>query len=257
MGVIEREVLWEIVPETKESAQDGLSDAGIAVFVKNSADTKNDGAAESLTNRIKQMTAKKYYEICATCYKAARLDKIANKSAKEIYRRYADERDGGLSIINAESSEEFDKWYSSDDSKKWELQNPSHMWEIVAGSTHTRIHLYVYKDRGGYYFALTGGVYTRTAEVVRMYDALKAEGIPVYIYGHKDIRNMLLGVDEVGIVPATDTPSQYWYGGFPKDDISTFIRLSEDEFTDDEIKQIVKLAKWFELPQLSLKEESK
>lgn len=255
MGVIERKVLWEIVPEAKENAQDGLSDDEIAVFVKNCADNKTDGAAESLTNRIESMTANKYYDICATCYKAARLDEIENKSAKEMYRRYADERDGGLSMIDAESSEEFDKWYSSDDSKKWELHNPSHMWEIVAGSTHTRIHLYVYKDSGEYYFALTGGVHTRTAEVVRMYNALKADGIPVYIYDHKNIRNRLLGTDEVGIVPATDTPSQYWYGGFPKDNISTFIRLSEDEFTDEEIYQIILHTKWFDLPQLFLKEE--
>jgi len=64
-----------------------------------------------------------------------------------------------------------------------------------------------------------------------------------------------MGLDDVGIVPISDTPSQYWYGGFPQSDVISFINLSDEIFTEDEIRQKVEKATWLDLPLLTLKVE--
>lgn len=87
-----------------------------------------------------------------------------------------------------------------------------------------------------------------------MYNALRDKGYPVFYYSHITIRKKLLFLDDVGIVPIIDRPYQYWYGGFPKDKICTYIQLSTDDFSDEEIEGISAAAQWFEIPQLALKE---
>lgn len=69
------------------------------------------------------------------------------------------------------------------------------------------IHLFVRKDEDGYYMALSGGVHCRNVEVIRIYNALRAQGLPIYLYVHKLMAKMVMGEDDVGIVPCTDTPS--------------------------------------------------
>ncbi len=250
MGIISRDMLWNICHRPVSLSARDLEPSEIDYFVE-SGERYNIVADK--VGRIKDMTAQKYYNACAVCYKAVMFEGTEGKTAKEQYMRFADNRDGGLSTIDDESVDAFNTWYELSYSDKWKIQNPSHQWEISKGSTHTRIHLSVQKDEQGYYLSLSGGLHCRTAEVVRMYNALIMNEYPVRIYGYQKIANALMGLDDVGIVPISDTPSQYWYGGFPKGDVISFINLSDEVFTEDEIKQIIEKATWLDMPLLTLK----
>lgn len=279
-GVISRFVLKYILPSVVEKTWQGLSFDEVVRFVKNSMDeqtienrehperlkTEEDRAhfealremlrTDECIERVHAMTANDYYNACAICYKAAEYKERENLAPKELYCYYADNRDGGLREINAESTVEFDEWFSGKAQPNCDLANASHKWEIVAGSTHTKIRLAVRKDERGFFMTLSGGLYTRTTDIVRMYNALKGNSYPVFLFNHKAIRNKLLFLDEVGIVPVTQTAHHFWYGGFPKDGIISYIELSELDLTDDERNRVVAAIEWFDIPKLSLKSKA-
>ena len=249
MGIIKRNALWSISPKRMKHDLRDLTEQEIACFISNE---EQDKSVIDRTWRIQDLTAQKYYDACAVCYRAARLEGLEGKTAKEQYGRYADDRDGGLTTIDDNSVAAFEKWFDLNDSEKWKIQNPSHMWEICQGSSYTRIHLYVNKDDAGYYLGLAGGVHCRTEEIVRMYNALRASGFPVRIFSHQLIAKAIRGMDYVGIVPCTDTPSQYWYGGFPLKEVISFINLTDEDFSEKMIEQITEQAEWLEMSTLTL-----
>lgn len=176
-GIIPRKRLWEICRDDIKQDRGTLSKQEIEQFV---AYSKNDINRENKKpiGRLKEMTAHLYYEICEVCYTAAKYKGITGLSAKAMYNKYADNRNGGLSTFDENSADAFDAWFNLSDTEKWKIENPSHMWEIVMGHTHTMIHLFVQKDEDGYYFLMSGGVHCRSVEVIRMYNALKAQGYP-------------------------------------------------------------------------------
>ena len=253
-GYIDQQRLWEISPKIKEYMQAGLTLDEISQFADYIHSSELKRVLEE-TDRIKTMTATNYFEICALCYKAAHYENCDNRTAKELYTRFADERDGGLSAIDADSSEAFDAWYALDNQAKWDIHNASHLWEISAGSTHTRIKLYVSKDEKGYFLSLYGGVYSCTEDVIRMYNVLKEKGLPVVLYDCVTIRNKILGLGEVGIVPIQCSISKYWYSQFPRDGIVSFIKLDNEDLSQKEVGEIIKSASWFSVANLSLAEQ--
>lgn len=171
------------------------------------------------SERYKHMSSGKYYELCSYCYAAAGYKDLDGKTPKEMFKRYGDNRDGGMSLLDETSQDDFDKWFKLSTQEKWEIENPSHMWEISCGHTHTMIHLYLFWDDGGYWFYLSGGTHCLTTEVVRMYNAMKDKGVPVLLRSAGQIIDKLLGNDDLGIIPNNDMGWRYWYGGFPKDDV--------------------------------------
>lgn len=249
-GVISRAVLWNINPKQKNRDLDSLTAEEINLFLEQSM-------ADSLLvddkplERYSTMTVQKYYEASAICYVAAGFE-TEGLTPKQMYSRFADGRDGGLTKIDEYSSEAFDAWFALDYSEKWETENPTHLWELSCGSTHTRIWFCVMKDAAGYYFALSGGVYCNTVNVIKMYLALKANGYPVYLCKHQLMAKKIAGTDNIGIVSCTDYACSYWYGGFPVSNITTFISLNEDKLTEEQIEQIIEMTSWFDLNKLAL-----
>ena len=260
MGVIKSNILKTFVPSIRDEVMDGLTVDEVMVFVKYStvdevvdyinhpekiSSDEQRNNIDFLYANLKEdfgidrqatMTANDYYMACAICYKAAQYEGLEGLSSKEMYRKFADDRDGRLCDVDAESKEEFDKWCSGDLYPDEPYANSSHKWEIVAGSTHTRIHLYVHKDEKGYYYLLSGGLHSGTTDVVRMYNALKEGGLPIFLLEHKTIRNKLLFLDNIGIIPIYNERYQFWYGGFPQKDILTYVKLSELELTEENYK---------------------
>lgn len=163
-----------------------------------------------------------------------------------MFKRYGDERDGGMSLLDETSQDDFDKWFKLSTQEKWEIENPSHMWEISCGHTHTMIHLYLFWD-GGYWFYLSGGTHCLTTEVVRMYNGMKDKGVPVLLGHAGQIVDKLLGNDDLGIIPNNDMGWRYWYGGFPKDDVINFVQLS-----DGNAEAVIKNATWFDIDDVKL-----
>ena len=114
------------------------------------------------------------------------------------------------------------------------------------GSSYTRIHLYLDHDDNGYFLMLSGGIHCNQVEVVRMFNALKANNLPVFITCGIKLKKFILGEDNVGLVSDNDTPYAYWYGGFDDSDANTFMRLPENA------DEIIKNAKWFDFDNYEL-----
>ncbi len=245
-GLINRGELWAIEPKRKEIDIKDLTTEEIDKFTEF---VSMYGQDEPL-DRLSDLTAERYYELCAICYKAAKFKELEGRTPKEMYRRYGDNRDGGLSTLDQKSSVAFREWFESSNDEKWKIQNASHLWELSTGSTPVRMHLRVDKDEKGYYLTLSGGWNCRTAETVRMYNALCDEGIPLRFFDGQELVSKIHGRDDVGVVPITEIAFSFWYGGFPKGNPGSFIQLDEYEKRDE----IVKATAWFELPTLKLKE---
>ena len=143
---------------------------------------------------------------------------IGSMTPKEQYFRFADGRDGGLSEINENSSEEFVKWLNG---SEW---HGSHPWEVCRGGNSTHISLYVYCDNCGFYLGLAGSSYSRSTEIIKFYLALFRSGIPVVIYDGKKLTERVMGTEKIGVVPQGITP-KYCHSYFPGEDIISFINL--------------------------------
>ena len=88
-----------------------------------------------------------------------------------------------------------------------------------------------------------------------MYNVLKEKGLPVVLYDCVTIRNKILGLGEVGIVPIQCSISKYWYSQFPRDGIVSFIKLDDEDLSQKEVGEIIKSASWFSVANLSLAEQ--
>lgn len=185
-GVIKRSDYWVLYPDIKSNLLSEISEEEIDEFVKMASDQTND--------RIKDMTASKYYEAVRLSYQNNNYD-IGDLSDKELYLKYSDGRDEGLRDINDDSMIEFNDWYQ--DKNRF----GGHPWEIMRGHSFSRVNLIVYHDDNGYYLGLNGNIILRKVEIAKIYLALKKNNIPIEIYNVDVIKNALIGNDYIGIVP--------------------------------------------------------
>ena len=221
--------------------QEEIEELIIAIRNNKSIDNDVDGLYAALTEF---KSGNKTCEHTAAGYK-----ELKGKTPKEMFKRHGDDRDGGMSLLDENSQDDFDKWFKLSTQEKWEIENPSHMWEISCGHTHTMIHLYLFWD-DGYWFYLSGGTHCLTTEVVRMYNAMKDKGVPVLLGHAGQIADKLLGNDDLGIIPNNDMGWRYWYGGFPKDDVINFVQLS-----DGNAEAVIKNATWFDIADVKLSDK--
>ncbi len=242
-GIIQRKRLWELVPEFRKIHIKDLTEEDIEKFVKLTQDNE-----VTSKERMEQMTAGKYYELCSCCYHAANYTELENKTPKQMFERYGDRRDGGLSRLDENSAEDFEKWYNLSLQEKWEIENPSHMWELSQGSSRTRLHLFPVKDENGYFFQLSGGENYVTGEIVKMYIALKELGIPVVLHNVDAIKNKILGIDEVGVIAEYEDGCSYTYGGFEESKILNFLHI--EDVPEENRKDFIKCVKWFPLDKI-------
>ena len=56
------------------------------------------------------LTVNRYLEICTLGYKENRVEGYETRTPLELYKRNADDRDGGLLTIDPDSPEAFDRW---------------------------------------------------------------------------------------------------------------------------------------------------
>lgn len=248
-GTIMRKELWALGDDYRDWELKDLQELEISRFLEYISNTELiDGRP---ADRIKNMTAQNYFDYCALCYRAAKFEDADKLSAKQLYNRYADRRDGHLREIDENSAEIFSEWYYNPD-RPGDLAESSHRWEISCGHTHSMIHLYVMRDEQGYYLLLSGGVYCRTNEIVRMYNALRLNNVPVVLYRFQDIADKVSGKGKVGLCPCYDMAYHYWYGGFYEDKIVSFLSLDESNFPDEIEEKIEGLTEWKPLDILEL-----
>lgn len=242
-GIIQRKRLWELAPKFRKVHIKDLTEEEIEKFVK--LCQYNELASKE---RMEQMTAGKYYEMCARCYHAAKYTELEDKTPKQMFEKYGDRRDGGLSRLDENSAEDFEKWYNLSWQEKWEIENPSHMWELSQGSSRTRLHLFPVKDENGYFIQLSGGENYVTDETVKMFIALKELGIPVVLHNVDAIKNKILGIDEVGVIAEYEEGSSYTYGGFEESKILNFVHV--EDVPEENRKNFIISVKWFPLNKI-------
>ena len=228
-GVIKRKDYWRIYPNTKENLLNEISQEEMDYFIENASD-KTD-------NRIKNMTSGKYFKCVGLAYKNTNYE-IGNLTDKELYLKYADGRDEGLSKIDENSSSEFNKWYNDDS------RFGGHPWEIIRGHSFARVNLQVCYDDKGYYLSLDGSIILRKIEIAKIFIALNKHNIPVRIYNVDTIKNAFKGNDYIGIVPDGVIPIECG-GYFKKYNPTEFIHMKDDK--------IFKYIKWEPLEKIELR----
>lgn len=242
-GTIPVKDFWNLYPKEKEEHQSIISDEECRKF----ADYLRNPNADM---RLSEMTVERYLDICKLGYVANKLKGTESLSALELFKRYADDRNGGLLTLPRSSPEAFEKWFGLSHEEKWQIDNPSHIWEVIQGSSRTRIHLNVNKDIGGYWLSVSSNEYCCPEYAVRIYNALRDNDIPVSIYNGERISRYLNGDGKVGIVPCFENPSDYFYGGFSDKEVGEFTNLP-----DNDAELLIQKVSWEPLKKVLLRKQ--
>lgn len=217
-GTILRKYYWDVWPEHREEFFKNISKEDVEEFCKY-AYAQGD---EKTLGYLKKMTANDFYRFCAMGY-AENHYEGCDKSPKEQYYLHADGRDEGLSEIDPDSPEEFQKWYHDD------RLRGGHPWEVCRGGNSTHVALYAcHIDGEGYYLALAGSAWNRTIETVKFYLALRRAGLPVYVSEAKLLADRLLEKEKIGIVPDGVFPD-YCSNFFQDEKIIDFMNLPYED----------------------------
>lgn len=241
-GSILTEQFWAIFPEEEQKHFEIISKDECIELERNIQNIVPDA------NRVKHMTVSYYLSLCRIGYEANKLKGTDTMSDLELYQRYADDRDGGLLTIDAESPTAFDEWYGLSHDEKWKLENPTHIWEAIKGGSRTRVHFSVRKDEQGYFFMIYSNEFCCPEYAVRFYNAIRKHNLPVFLMDGEKISRYLNGKGKIGIVPCYDDPTDYFYGGFSDKEVGEFFHLPESN-TEVFIPQV----QWEPLLDIKLK----
>lgn len=224
-GVISRKDYWDLFPEEKEGYLKDITQEEVDTFLSNISEQISD---EPVGQYIEHMTAGKFYNYCAIGYKANAYQGLDGLTAKQQYYRKADGRDEDLKDIDEKSPEAFDEWFRN---RKNRIGHP---WEVCAGGNSTHVALYIRHDENGYYLELKGKAWSRSIETIKFYNALRADGVAVYLYDAKGLKERLCGEDIIGIVPERVAPV-YCESWFPNMEILDFMNLPYEPEDYDKI----------------------
>lgn len=183
---------------------------------------------------VTDMTANKFFEYCRIAYLAAEeKDDHLNRSlsGRQMYDRYSDGRYGALLDIDPNSTEEFMKWL--DGKVPCDKHGGDHPWEIKRGGNTTHIDLYVHRVREYGWYAneeerkkaecsskvmvgLRGHHIGRIVETIKMFLALNDAGLSIWIDDAESVRNRILALDNIGIIPDSSSLHRGWQE-YPRD----------------------------------------
>lgn len=239
VGVIKLADLWKLYPNDKETFFENLTQEEVHEFLEVGSEDLSGEA------RLPVMTANDFYRFCAMGY-AANHYEGTELPTKEQYYKHADGRDDGLGDIDPDSPDAFAQWLAHH-------PGGGHPWEVCRGGNSTHVSLYVGKGReaiDGYYLVVAGSAKWRCIEAIKFYLALKHAGLPVIIRDAQLLKNRLLGVEQVGIVPDGVFP-RYCQSWFPGRTVEAFMNLSSENSEEE-----IALAQWDDIEPVKLKEGS-
>lgn len=237
-GVILRKDFFDIFPEYRTEFRDGLTQAEIDEFIQYANSQPEDH--EKMEGHMTSVTANDFFNACAIAYKANNY-KDCSRTPIDQYKGNADGRDEGLTEIDPDSAEAFEKWYKSD-------RFGGHPWEIYPGGNSTHIDLTVGHDKQGFIFCLAGVSVGRCIETIRIYLAFKREKIPVFLWDAKELVDRLLEKELIGIVPQGIIPRYCGYM-FPDDEVITFMNLPYEK---DDVEKMLPFIMWQDLESIKL-----
>lgn len=218
-GTILQSELWEIYPEIKAKFFDGISDGDLQELTELLDKQPQEGYKPE--GRIPSVTANDFFKYCAIGYKAMAYD-LGEMTPKELYYRYADGRDEGLSEVDADSPEAFSAWLNN------KSRGGGHPWEVCRGGNSTHIALQVGMDNKGYFLYLAGSSYGRTNETLKFFLALSRAGLPVYLNDSDMLKKRIQGTEKIGVMPQGVIP-KYCGSAFPDEKIISFMNLPYED----------------------------
>lgn len=137
--------------------------------------------------QIKDISLNDYLNVAAICYKTVYQKETENLSNFEMYKKWADGRDGGmLSIKDWNSKKEFSEWYHSGE------HAGSHPFEIVFSWHEHGIHLYPPNDSSPCY-ALRVTNYAYAYDLLKMISTLIKMQIPFEVGKLEIVLDFLAG----------------------------------------------------------------
>lgn len=137
--------------------------------------------------QIADISLNEYLNVASICYKATYQKEVENLSNLEMYKKWADGRDGGmLSINDWDSKKEFTEWHNSGQ------HMGSHPFEIVFSWHEHGIHLYPPNEQSHYY-NLRVTNYTYAWDFLQMVDILIKNEIPFSAGKLEDVLDFLAG----------------------------------------------------------------
>lgn len=238
-GRLLRQHYWKIDPEEKEWTLKGLTVSDIDTLKAIVELSEN----EEQTIFSDKMTSGIFFDCCKLGYEANSYSYETELNPVDIYRKFADGRDFGLTQLETDSPEAFEEWY---DKREWQIGHP---WEVCRGGNSTHISLYIDKQSNGWRLSIAGKCRGRVAETVRFAIALYKHNIPFKLWDAKEILAMVSGTDYIGIVPEGVMPV-YCHSYFPKEDcIVDFMNLPMEK---REI--IINAAYWYQNEEVRLAE---
>jgi hypothetical protein len=236
-GHILRQQYWEIEPEEREWMLKGLTIADIDTLKTIAELSKN----EEQVVLLDRMTSGIFFDCCKMGYDANNYPYDAESKPVDLYRKFADGRDFGLTQLNPDSTEAFKEWFEK---REWQFGHP---WEVCRGGNSTHISLYVDKQASGWRLSLAGKSTVRVAETVRFAIALYKHNIPFKLWDAKEILAMVSGTDYIGIVPKNIRPI-YCHSYFPKEDhIIDFMNLPIENRD-----MVINTSYWYPMDEIKL-----
>lgn len=238
-GRILRKQYWDIDPEEKEWMLKGLTNADLDTLKTIVELSEN----EERTIFQDRMTSGMFFDCCKMGYETNSYSYDTELKPVDLYRKFADGRDFGLTQLDPDSPEVFEEWF---DKREWQFGHP---WEVCRGGNSTHISLYVDKQANAWRLSLAGKSRGRVAETVRFAIALYKHNIPFKLWDAKEILAMVSGTDYIGIVPEGITPV-YCHSYFPKEDcIVDFMNLPTEN-RDKTISAVY----WYPVDEIKLAE---
>lgn len=194
-GVIRRRELWDHHPEYRQHQLKNLTEEEIQDIIEL---LKKNMDSSIPTERIKDMTFRQYFEYAAIAFKAAGFT-VEGSTPFSLFACYGEDFGGRiLQNVDHDSAENFLKFYNG------EWRAGGHPWGFMRGSSRSRIMLYPKLDEGGYYFVFSGNPNWSIYEIVKMYSALYAAGLPILFCRPQETLSYLLEEDLVGFVTEND-----------------------------------------------------
>jgi hypothetical protein len=134
-----------------------------------------------------EISLNEYLNVAAICYRSTYKKDSENLSNLEMYKKWADGRDGGmLSIKDWDSKKEFSEWYHSGQ------YAGSHPFEIVFSWHEHGIHLYPPNEQSLYY-NLRVTNYAYAWDFIEMVNTLIKKDIPFSAGKLEEVLNFLAG----------------------------------------------------------------
>lgn len=226
IGTIKRKDYWNIFPEIRKFYFKDITSDEVQKFLKYISKQKSKE-----NEYVSSLTANDFYNICYLGYKANKYDNVDTLLPKEAYYKYADGRDDGLKKIEPNSSVDFKIWLHNRDFG-------GHPWEVCRGGNSTHISLYVHEECNKYYLTLAGDAWNRSIETIKFFNALKDNGVPVYLRNGDLLAARVQEKDKIGIVPEGIWPD-YCDSYFPNENLLDYINLP-----DENRIQVANKTKW-------------